>query len=569
VLADLRVPHPALVARLLWSRGVRDGEAAAAFVRPTLAHGLRPPGLLADLGRAAARLADALAAGEQIAVYGDYDVDGVSAAAQLLLFLRALGAEPLLYVPHRTREGYGLHAGALRRLRDAGARVLVTADCGTANAAELAFAAEIGLDVIVCDHHHAPATRPPALAVLNPLRPDCGFPFKGLSAAGVVFYLLVGLRAELRARGATTLPDLRAYLDLVALGTVADVVPLRDENRVLVAHGMRVLEHTPRPGLVALKEIALVERTSVRAIGFRLAPRLNAGGRLADARAAIELLTTASLERARAVAAELEVHNVERRAVEEAVLAEALGGLETSAADRWGIVVAGDGWHPGVVGIVAARIAERYHRPTLVIALEGGLGRGSGRSAGGIDLHAALASCGDLLERFGGHRHAVGFALRRERVAALEARFDEAVRVQSGGTRPEPTLEIDAEIRLGAVGTSLLEALHLLEPHGAANPEPTLLARDVTVDTVRVVGDPARPHLKLRLRQDGRTLPAIGFGLGALPIRGGDRIDVVFTPRLTCWNGVERLELEVAAARGAQPSEAGQVLGKAEQTAVS
>jgi single-stranded-DNA-specific exonuclease len=540
--AGLR-PAP-LLARLLWNRGVCDGDAALAFLRPTLAHGLRSPLLLKDMAAAASRLADALARGERVAVYGDYDVDGITGAAQLVLFLRELGADPLLHVSNRFREGYGLHGGAIRALAAAGARVLVTADCGTANVNELALAASLGLDVIVCDHHHAPATRPPAMAVLNPLRADCEFPFKGLSGAGVVFYLLMGLRMELRARGHAVLPDLRRYLDLVALGTVADVVPLREENRVLVAHGLRAIDGTARPGLRALKEAAVVERASVRSIGFRLAPRLNAGGRLAEAQRAVDVLVTSDPDEARALAAELECCNAERRAIEETMVAEAVR-LVGESPGRRSIVVAGDGWHQGVVGIVAARLAERFHRPALVIALDGALGRGSGRSVRGVDLHGAVSQCRALLETFGGHRQAVGFSLRRERVAALAESFEEAIVRTVSPADTEPLLALDAEVMLSAVTPALAETLLALEPHGPGNPEPVFLARDVRVVGARTVGDPSRPHLRLRLSQDGRTVPAIAFGRGHHAIAVGDRVDVAFTPRLSHWQGVERLEIEI------------------------
>ena len=532
-----------LVARLLWNRGVRDGAAATKFLRPTLAHGLRSPLLLTDMAVAARRLADALARNERVAVYGDYDVDGVTGAAQVVLFLRELGADPLVHVSNRFREGYGLHGGAIRALAEAGARVLVTADCGTANVDELSLAASLGLDVIVCDHHHAPTTRPPALAVLNPLRADCDFPFKGLSGAGVVFYLLMGLRMELRARGHTVLPDLRRYLDLVALGTVADVVPLVEENRVLVAHGLRALDGTARPGLQALKEAAVVERASVRSIGFRIAPRLNAGGRLAEAQRAVDVLITSDPDQARALAAELECCNAERRAIEESMVAEAVRLVGDRPARS--IVVASDGWHQGVVGIVAARLAERFHRPALVIALDGAVGRGSGRSVRGVDLHGAVSECRELLETFGGHRAAVGFSLRRERVDALAAAFEEAICRTVRPADMEPQLALDAEVALSALTPALAEALVALEPHGPGNPEPVFLARDVRVVSARAVGDPSRPHLRLRLSHDGRTVAAIAFGRGNQAIVAGDRLDVAFTPRLSRWQGVERLEVEV------------------------
>jgi single-stranded-DNA-specific exonuclease len=550
----------ALVARLLWNRQVLDGDAAAGFLKPTLAYGLRAPTLLKDMGRAVARLADALASGDRIAVWGDYDVDGITGAAQLVRFFRELGSEPLLHVAQR-RDGYGLRGEPLRRLHAAGARVLVTADCGTADAGELAMAADLGLDVIVCDHHHAPVTRPPAWALLNPIQPGCDFPFKGLSGAGVVFYLLMGLRAELRARGRTALPDLRRYLDLVALGTVADVVPLREENRVLVSHGLRALDRTANAGLQALKETALVETASVRSIGYRLAPRLNAGGRLADARQAVDMLTTDDPSQARALAAGLEVQNAERRAIEEGMVGEAVTLVEDRAGRGTArtILVAQQGWHAGVVGIVAARLAERFHRPAVVIALDGDEGRGSGRSVRGVHLLEALGECSDLLDRFGGHRQAIGLTVRRAHIPALRDRFEEAVRRRTTPGDLEPLLEIDAETSLGTMTSGVAAALATLEPHGPGNPEPRLVARSVEVEGLRLVGDPARPHLKLRLRQDGRTLPAIGFGMGHLPVRVGDRLDVVFTPRLTSWQGVERLELDLTDVRGAAPAPGPQV----------
>jgi single-stranded-DNA-specific exonuclease len=558
-VADHEPTFAPLLARLLWNRDVRDPDAAARFLRPTLAAGLRSPRLLKDMDRAAARLADALAAGERIAVYGDYDVDGMTGAALLVLGLRALGSEPLLHVSHRAREGYGLHAEALRALAAGGARVVVTADCGTGNPGELALAAELGLDVIVCDHHLAPTNRPPALALLNPLQPGCEFPFKGLSGAGVVFYLLMGLRMELRARGHTALPDLRPFLDLVALGTVADVVPLREENRVLVAHGLRALDRTTRPGLVALKETALVEGASVRAIGFRLAPRLNAAGRLADARRAVEMLVTASAGEARALAGELELHNAERRAIEEAMLAEAIALVDGREAARH-VLVARDGWHPGVAGIVAARLAERYDRPAVVVALDGDVGRGSGRSVAGVNLHAALADCRDLFDAFGGHPQAVGLTLRRAQLRPLAARLDAAL-----GHHPvaaaRPCVAVDAEVSFAHVTAALGAALDRLEPFGPGNPEPVLCARDVEVQGAGLVGEPSRPHLKLRLRQDGRTLAAIGFGLGHLPVVAGDRLDVVFTPRLSRWQGVDRLRLEIVDVRRADAVRAPQTTG--------
>ena len=546
-----------LVAGLLRSRGVHEPEAVGRFLRPTLAEGLRSPLLMPAMERAAERLAAAVAGREGIAVYGDYDVDGITGTAAVVGCLQELGVRPLVHVAHRMREGYGLQADVLRRLRREGASVVVTVDCGTGNPAELQVARDVGLDVIVCDHHQVPVEPSPAFALLNPHRADCAFPFKGLSGVGVAFYLLMGLRAALRSRGWSPLPDLRQHLDLVALGTVADLVPLRAENRVLVARGLAEIDRARRPGLRALKEVALVEHATVRAIAHRLAPRLNAGGRLADARVAVDLLTTADDAEARRLAAEIELHNAERRAIEEAVTAAA---MEAAAGCGDGvIVVAGQGWHPGVVGIVAARLVEAFARPAVVIALEGDEGRGSGRSVAGVDLYAAMSGCRSAVEQFGGHRGAVGFRVARARIDDLREMLGRWVGAQAAMLPRRPPMAIDAELTLAGITTPLVRELALLEPHGVDNPPPALLARGVRVESARSVGDPARPHLRCRLRQDGRTVAAIGFDMGAADVRPGALLDIVFTPRLGRWQGLERIEIELLAFRPGEGAEGAQV----------
>jgi single-stranded-DNA-specific exonuclease len=543
------------LARLLVNRDLADPDAALGFLSASLSRHLRSPELMKDMRRAATRLADAIRAGERIAVFGDYDVDGISGSAQLILFLRALGADPGLYVPHRLTEGYGLNEGAVHALAAAGTRVMVTADCGTANARELAVASRLGIDVIVCDHHHVPVERPPAWAVLNPLQPDCGFPFKGLSGAGVVFYLLMGLRTELRARGIDPLPDLRRYLDLVTLGTVADVVPLRDENRVLVKHGLRELGCTTRPGITALKEVAQVDTASVQAVGFRLGPRLNAGGRLADARKAVELLTTDDLPRARAVAADLDRENGERQALERQMVAEAVAMVEQGADWRrqTSIVVGSPDWHPGVVGIVAARLVERYYRPTFVFALGDETARGSGRSIRGLHLYETVRASGAPVLGFGGHRAAAGATVRRADLGVFATAFETAVR---GRTRADdfiPQIDVDAELSLAEITADFIEALAVLEPCGPGNPAPTFLARGVEVVDRRDVGPleetdgraPHARHLKLLLRQGRATVSAIGFRMGGAAVPPGGALDIVFTPEVDRWQGMQRVQLRL------------------------
>ena len=566
-MAAITGAYPALarsrdwLGRLLANRGVREPEAALAFLEPSLSKSVRSPLLMKDMGRAAMRLGDAVRGGEPIVVFGDYDVDGISGSAQLFTFFREIGVESRVYVPNRLREGYGLNEAAVRQFAADGARVVISVDCGSANIRELTLASALGLDVIVCDHHHLSTGRPPAFAVLNPLQPDCPFPFKGLSGAGVVFYLLMGLRAELRERGVDPLPDLRRYLDLVALGTVADVMPLRDENRVFVKHGLRELDRTTRPGIVALREMTSAGPVSVRTVGFRLAPLLNAAGRLSDARSAVELLTTESLADARAALVTLGSNNRERQALQRRMLGEAIAMVE---ADRdWrrraSIVVGSPDWHPGVVGIVAARLAERYYRPTFVMSLSDSLARGSGRSIPGVHLVEALRECGAPLLSFGGHRAAAGVTLRSAEVGSFAAALERRLREQTRTEDFVPQLEIDGEISLGELTPELMEDFEVLEPTGPANPAPAFLSRRLQIVSRRDVGAPTDqeeerqpPHMKLLLRQEGVMIEAIGFQMSSLHASARERIDVVFSPVCSDWGGRRRVELRMLDLRPAE-----------------
>jgi len=535
-----------LLARLLASRDLTTPAAASAFLSARLSDHLRSPMLFKDMAAAADRVLTALDRGERIGIYGDYDVDGISGSAILVRFLRALGHEPALYIPHRLRDGYGVSEAGVRHLADAGARVMVTVDCGGVSHREIALARDLGIDTIVCDHHQVSGTPLPAYAVLNPIEPDAGFPFSGLCGAGVAFYLALGVRVRLREGGRTNLPDLRRYLDLVTLGTIADIVPLVEENRVLVKHGLRELTRTGSPGLVALKAVSGVSDVSTGVVGFRLAPRLNAGGRLADATRSVELLTTDDCARATQLASELDQENRARQAIELEILDDAVRKIERDAdfADRRSIVLASDDWHPGVIGIVASRLVERYYRPTVLIALDGtaGTGRGSGRSIRGVNLYEAFTTCRDCLAGFGGHRMAAGLSIRAGQVMAFGAQFEAAIRAV---TRPEdfiPETRIDAELSLQEINDGLLEDLSRLEPFGPGNPEPVFVARGVTVVSHRIVGE---NHLKLYLRQEPRALSAIGFGMADTPVEAGATLDILFSPERNEWNGNTSIQLRL------------------------
>lgn len=532
-----------LLARLLANRGLETPELATPFLDASLTRGLRSPVLFTEMNRAAGRVLDAVRRGETIAIYGDYDVDGITSTTELVLFLRAIGCSPLVHIPHRMKDGYGLRVEGLRELAARGARLVITADCGAASFEEIGEANRLGIDVIVCDHHQNPETRPPAFAVLNPVVRDAGFPFAGLCAAGVVFYLLMGTRMHLRETGGPV-PDLRRYLDLAALGTVADLVPLLDENRVFVKYGLRELARSPRVGLRALLEVAGGEATNVETLGFRLGPRLNASGRLADATRAVELLTCEDAEQARRLARELDGHNRDRRGIEEVTLAEAEAMIAEIDArgPRRSYVLASEGWHAGVVGIVASRLVERHFRPVVLLAIEGERARGSARGVPAVHLFESLRRCSALLERFGGHRMAAGLTLRTSALAEFAERFEEVVARGAEDATFVPEIRVDAAVTLDSIDEDLLEDLERLEPCGQQNPRPCLVARAVEVLESRIVGE---RHRKLTLRDAGgrRALPAIAFRWGdrAIPAR----VDVLFTPEIDRWEGRERLQLNL------------------------
>jgi single-stranded-DNA-specific exonuclease len=544
LVAELGVS--ALLARLLVNRGLGDAGRAEAFLAPRLADHLRSPMLFRDMGRAAERLRAALAAGDRIGIYGDYDADGISGSAILIRLLRALGCEPLLHVPHRLREGYGLSEPGVRRLAEAGARVIITVDCGAVGHREIALARSLGVDVIVCDHHQVSGTPLPAHAVLNPIEPDGGFPFQGLCGAGVAFYLAMGLRMRLREAGVAPLPDLRRYLDLVTLGTVADVVPIVEENRVLVKHGLREIGASTRPGIVALKAVGGVDEVTTAAVGFRLTPRLNAGGRLADAARSVELLTTDDRGVADRLAAELDEENRTRQGIEREILRGAEEMIEEAGGvgARRSIVLASPEWHPGVIGIVASRLVERHFRPTLLIALEAerGLARGSGRSIPGLDLFAVVGACREWLEGYGGHRMAVGLTIRPDRIPPFAEAIEAAVAERAEAHHFLRTERVDCALDLDELTEGCVDELERLEPHGPGNASPVFFGRGLSVLSSRVVGN---GHLKLFLAQNEVRFSAIGFGMGGRAIEPGELVDVLYRPVINDYNGTRSLELKL------------------------
>jgi single-stranded-DNA-specific exonuclease len=538
-----------LLARILVLRGHTDTASARRYLSSSLREDLPSPFEMIDMEPAVQRLVTAIKNKEQIGIWGDYDVDGTTGAAVLVCFLRAVGAEPIYYVPHRIEEGYGLNVDGLRRLRERGVDLVVTVDCGISNAREVAAAREFGLDIVVVDHHQPPADLPPAVAVINPHRKDCTFPDKGLCAAGLAFYLIIGLRAKLRDDGflsGAAIPDVRRYLDIVTLGTIADMVPLKGVNRTLLRRGLLELSSSTRPGIVALKQVASIPAGEVSAgqVGFRLGPRINAAGRVDYGIKVVELLTTESTENALRIARELDAHNSERRVVEAAVLEQALVCAATAmnGGSRHSLVLAGEGWHAGVLGIVASRIVEKYCRPTVVIGFNGSEGKGSARSIRGFHLVEGFHRCAEHLEKFGGHEYAGGLSIRAEKLERFAEAFEAVARQSLTEEDLLPLLEVDAPLEFSAIDMPLLTELNVLKPFGVGNPEPLFMTNRAEVCERRVFS----AGIRYRLRQGGRAISGVIFGVtDDFPGTPGDTVDVAYRLAENEWNGTTTVELKI------------------------
>jgi single-stranded-DNA-specific exonuclease len=542
---ELNIPN--IVSRLLVLRGVTDPESALRFLNPSL-NQLHDPFLLADMTPAVARLRRAIEQGEKILIYGDYDVDGTMAVVILLTALRSLGGQVEAFIPHRLSDGYGMRAEVVEEAAAKDFRVVLSVDTGIREHAALRRASELGLDCIVTDHHLPDGHLPPACAILNPHRPDCGYPEKLLAGVGVAFKLVQALLGE-RLSGRV----LKSYLKVVAIGTIADIVPLIGENRVIARFGLEGLRQPAQAGLQALLEVSGLAGRKISAgdVGFRIAPRLNAAGRMENARDVIDLLTCSDLEKARGIADRLEKLNRERQRVEEGILREIAEIMERHPGrrDRYSLVLAGEGWHRGVIGIVAQRVVERYHRPALVIGVGDGLGVGSGRSIRALHLLDALTAMQDLFERFGGHARAAGFVLPSARIAELETRFEEYARSVLKPQDLEPVLPVDAEVSGAEIDWTLFQALETLAPFGCGNPTPVLAARDF-----RLLGGPRilqERHLKLRVACGSKSFDALGWGMAerGATLSPGQALDMAFTLDQNLFQDVTTLQLVVSEIR--------------------
>ncbi len=530
-----------LTVNLLWARGLCCLEDMDVYLSPGLRH-LMSPSLLPGMDDAVKIIVSHLQQGARLAVWGDYDVDGVTSTALLVDFFRLKGIEAVAYLPKRSEEGYGLNCSGIEYLAEQGISLIITVDCGIASYVEAQRAAELGVTLVITDHHLPPSTLPTASAICNPkLSENAGVDLAGV---GVAFFLAAALNRALPGEHL----DIRRFLDLVALGTIADIVPLVGQNRILVKNGMLLLAEAKRPGLHALKEVSGFSPTAIMGagqVGFNLAPRINAAGRMDTANEALSLLLAHDLDEARPLAALLDELNTKRRAQEDRILEEA---LEQAAQQlhRLGLVLCGDDWHAGIIGIVASRVVEAHYKPVLMITHDRGVLKGSGRSISEFNLYEALEQLSPLLTQFGGHKLAAGLSLSPENLVDLRDGFHEQARIQLGESCLRPTLRVDGELSFREIDLSLLKELELMQPFGLGNPEPVFTSSKVTVRAHKVFG---KQHVSMQLRDEeaGHTLRAKAWRqadtLGASLI--GQKIRAAFTPRLDTYNGITSIELRI------------------------
>ncbi|WP_273483852.1 single-stranded-DNA-specific exonuclease RecJ [Desulforamulus ruminis] len=534
-----------ILAQLLINRGIYTLDQARFFLGSEL-DTLFSPWLMKDMDKAVQRILAAKNRKESILVYGDYDVDGITGTTVLVLALRKIGCTVDYFIPHRLEEGYGLNQEALERAAAQGVSLVITVDCGISGYQEVARAKDLHLDVVVTDHHEPPLLLPEAVAVVDPKQADCGYPFKELAGVGVALKLVQGLYQQ----AGIGPKEWEEYLDLVCLGTVADIVPLQGENRIIVKHGLPRMVGNNRPGLQALIKISGIkaETLGTRELGFGLAPRLNAAGRMGDAALGVELLLAGDVHEAEKMAEALNKGNQERQQVEAKVLAQALEMVEADpelAQDKV-LVLASANWHPGVIGIVASRLADRFYRPVFMISLEDGKGKGSARSIPGFNLYQAMVSCQDFLEQFGGHAMAAGFSIDEDKIADFRSRMNQAAQEALTEERLTPNLDLDALVNLAQLSMDTVQELDQLSPFGHCNPGPVLGCCEARVVQCREVGKNGG-HLKMRVREDQVVLDGIGFNLASYSemLATHDQVDMAFVPSINVWNGRSSVQLEV------------------------
>ena len=544
--------HP-VTAGVLINRNIQTFQAATDFLSTSL-NNLRSPFALKDMDVAINRIYTAITGNEKILIFGDYDVDGITATVILLNFLRNAGADVSYYIPHRVTEGYSIQPGHISRYaRPHKIDLIITADCGSDSHQAVAAAGRSGIDMIITDHHTITENMPPALAVVNPKRRDCKADLQHLAGVGVAFFLLICLRAHLRKKGfwqEHPEPNLKNYCDLVALGTVADMVPLIEENRILCKTGLKVILTGRRPGLAALLEASAIHNNVLDAddIAFRLAPRLNAAGRMDHAARAVELLTAKDMDIAEKSANTLNLLNQKRRQIEQSILADIQRFVENNASllQQRSLVLSGQGWHAGVLGIVASQMVNAYYRPVVLITIRDGIGMGSARSVAGLNLYDALATCKPYLESFGGHSMAAGLKIREENIADFQNAFESVIRRVSQSEELAPALQIDTELDFETISAALIDELEALMPFGSGNPEPLFMTAGVKVVSSKIL---AKKHRRMTLRQSSRpnspVFQAIQFNVDSRVSNKHNFSQIVFKLRWNRWKDRKTTQLVV------------------------
>jgi single-stranded-DNA-specific exonuclease len=532
-------------AQALINRGVKTAEAARYFLEPTI-EDIPDPFIFPDMEKAVLRITSAIKNREKIAIYGDYDVDGISGCAILYRFFETIGIEPIVYIPSRLSEGYGLNLGAVGTLAKQGVKLIITVDCGTRSLSEVKEAKKQGVDIIVTDHHETQKT-PSDQIVINPKRDDFEFDDKNISGCAIAYFLAEALKKHQNSIGMlVTNAGALDSLDLVSLGTIADVVPLTGLNRLFAKLGLKMAAASKKAGIRALIKTCGLKDTPLKTghVAFRIVPRINAAGRLGDASLSLKLLTTGNQETAEDIANQLEKLNALRQGMEEKVLNEAADIIERAGlGSRPAIVVSSDKWHPGVIGIVASKLAERYLVPAVVITFANGSGRGSARSVPHVNIVQILDKASHLLERYGGHAQAAGLSIHVSKVREFQKAFERSCE-ETGAVKKPPELTVDAAIPAEDLTPSLAREIEMLEPFGLGNPEPVFCVNDFTVAEQRIVG---ANHLKIKLMHipSRNRFDSIGFGMKNKMIETGSTVKVAFTPQMNFWNGLASLQLKI------------------------
>jgi len=537
-----------LKARLLINRGIINHEDAESFLHPKLSN-LHDPMLLKDMEESTDLIISALERQEKIAVYGDYDADGLTSTALLVNFFSDLGIPVLYYIPDRINEGYSLNPEAIHKLAKKGVKLIITVDCGISNIKEIELAQSLGIKIVITDHHQIPEDFSPVCPVINPNRPDSRFPFKALAGVGVAFFLAAGMRTRIREKGwfkYATEPDLKQYLDIVALGTIADVAPLNDQNRILVVAGMEAMKTSRWFGIEAMKKTCGIDNRDISSgdIAFKLAPRLNAPGRVGDNSTGITALITDNYSIAVNTARELNRINSERQKIESKIIDDIEENIlpELDMQNQKTILLSKPGWHKGVLGIVASRLLDKYHRPTIILTIKDGVAIGSGRSIDGFNLYESMTELKDLFIKFGGHYHAAGCTLDANNIKALSQGIEEIAQRILSYEDLIPSIKVDDEINLEKLTLETVYDIRSLEPFGAENPEPVLYSGNLEVLDSRIVGE---KHLKLRVKQGQKIHDAIGFNLSYMHPIDGKTVNMVYSPEINRWNGNEKVQLRV------------------------